>query len=194
MEWVLYKIHYVGKPETWKQRKIWTANVAYATVEKTCCMQVQSTTLSQATQNKRTFRICHMECVFCKIKYMGKSEKQKKKKKIWMANVAHATAGKWYVACMSRALHLSQVAKTKKTFKNLLNATHKSKFFIFLTEYVYVKCSMLGNAKHHLVYALVVTDLTYLIQSRYLYFNILPKTQIQQTCRIFIDLKYKKHQ
>ena len=78
MELVLYKIHYVGKPETLKQENMNGKCCICNGRKNIYCMQVQSSTLSQVTQNKRTFRICHMVCVFCKIKYMGKSEKQKK--------------------------------------------------------------------------------------------------------------------
>lgn len=97
-----------------------------------CCMQFQSTTLSQATQNKRTFRICHMECVFCKIKYMGKSEKQKKKRKYeWQMSHMRQQENDMLHACPGHYI-FHKLQRQKKLLKTYLTLPIRANFLSFL--------------------------------------------------------------
>ena len=130
MELVLYKIHYVGKPETWKQENVNGKCCICNGRKNIYCMQVQSSTLSQVTQNKRTFRICHMVCVFCKIKYMGKSEKQKRRKYEWQMSHMWRQENNMLHACPGH--YIFHKLQRQKKLKTYLMLPIRANFWSFL--------------------------------------------------------------
>ena len=94
------------------------------------------------------------------------------------------------VAVRSRPLGLSQATKSKRLLKSSIILSVGANVWSTLWSMFYVDYSMRKNQKHHLIYALIITHLTYSIEMRSPHVVILPKTKhrfIQHAKSKFIE-------